>query len=187
MIRSTWYKAKNSRGRGSGDRYSFTARNKIIIYVLCYWSIFYFHFCFQDGFNVSTRINNITMLTNLQAYAQLAQINITVLTNLQTCTINTNGAEFYQLKHLQATGKKVPLLPLKVGILPGPGSGAPGPTQVPPPSRLSVSVWKISPTHSASDPRKLHLPAEATGSLPWPPPPSLWWSNSCVSVLLPGG
>lgn len=166
MIRSTWYKAKNSRGRGSGDRYSFTARNKIIIYVLCYWSIFYFHFCFQDGFNVSTRINNITMLTNLQAYAQLAQINITVLTNLQTCTINTNRAEFYQLKHLQATGKKVPLLPLKVGILPGPGSGAPGPTQVPPPSRLSVSVWKISPTHSASDPRKLHLPAEATGSLP---------------------
>lgn len=28
------------------------------------------------------------MLTNLQAYTQLAQINITVLTNLQTRTIN---------------------------------------------------------------------------------------------------
>lgn len=90
------------------------------------------------------------MLTNLQAYAQLAQINITVLTNLQTCTINTDRAEFHQLKHLQRST----FASSESRDFTSPRLRAPGPWTPPRSPILAFCLWKISATHSASDPTR---------------------------------
>lgn len=126
--------------------------------------------------------SNITMLTNWQAYVQLAQINITALTNLQTCTINTDRAEFRQLKHLQATGREIPHLLWKWGS--GGSATSPG---APGPHHHLSRLWKRPSCPSLRSSHQLHLPPQATGLLYLSPSPFLWWPNACVSALFPRG
>lgn len=75
---------------GEKSQYSYTARNKIIMFWATDPSFPLFSLVSKMVLMFYNNKNNITMLTNLQAYVQLAQINITALTNLQTCTINTD-------------------------------------------------------------------------------------------------